>query len=358
MGASQPRGPEMTQGLKEIEASSCTSAQRTPLIDRFGRVHTALRISVTDRCNIRCTYCMPEHSMQFLPQHRILSFDALERFVRAVSKAGVTKIRITGGEPLMRPNLDQLIARLAGIAEVEDLAITTNGMLLAQYIKALVHAGLKRVNISLDTLNELTFETIARRKGLQSVLEGIEAAKGFGQVKLRLNALILKHVNQNDIIPLASFALASAIPIRFIEFMPLDAEKKWNGSQMLSGQEIRHSIEQEFGPLCPLENTDPSQPARDFRFADGNGIIGFIDSVTAPFCSHCNRIRLTADGKIQNCLFGREDWNVAEILRDPHSSDTDILNVVRLALQHKHPSHGIAEDGFEPPQRAMYQIGG
>jgi cyclic pyranopterin phosphate synthase len=258
----------------------------------------------------------------------------------------------------MRPNLDQLIARLAGIAEVEDLAITTNGMLLSQHIKSLVHAGLKRVNISLDTLNELTFETIARRKGLQSVLEGIAAAKAFEQLKIRLNALILKHINQSDIIPLARFARSSAIPIRFIEFMPLDAEKKWDGSQMLSGQEIRQSIEHEFGPLSPIENKDPSQPARDFRFADGNGIVGFIDSVTTPFCSRCNRIRLTADGKIQNCLFGREDWNVAEILRDAQSSESEILNVVRLALQHKHASHGIAEDGFQPPQRAMYQIGG
>jgi cyclic pyranopterin phosphate synthase len=220
----------MTQGLKSIEASTCNSAQPTPLIDRFGRVHTALRISVTDRCNIRCTYCMPEHSLHFLPQHRILSFEALERFVRAVSKAGVTKIRITGGEPLMRPNLDQLIARLAGIAEVEDLAITTNGMLLSQHIKSLVHAGLKRVNISLDTLNELTFETIARRKGLQSVLEGIAAAKAFEQLKIRLNALILKHINQSDIIPLARFARSSAIPIRFIEFMPLDVERPRNSS--------------------------------------------------------------------------------------------------------------------------------
>lgn len=345
-------------GAEHAAKSLRDNATYAPLIDRFGRVHTALRISVTDRCNIRCQYCMPEHDLQFLPHHRILSFAAIERFVRAVAKVGVSKIRITGGEPLMRPDLPLLIERLAGITEVDDLAITTNGMLLAQQVEALVSAGLKRVNISLDTLNEATFQAIARRSGLQRVLEGIEAARAFPQLKLRLNALILKHLNQDDIVPLAQFAKRISIPIRFIEFMPLDAERRWDGSQMLSGEEIRRIIEAEFGTLSLLPNTDAAQPARDYQFADGSGVVGFIDSVSTPFCSTCNRIRLTADGKIQNCLFGREDWSVASLLNREDYSEADVLDMVRTAVQRKHAAHGIAQPGFEPPQRAMYQIGG
>lgn len=345
-------------GAEHAAKSLRDNATYAPLIDRFGRVHTALRISVTDRCNIRCQYCMPEHDLHFLPHHRILSFAAIERFVRAVAKVGVSKIRITGGEPLMRPDLPLLIERLAGITEVDDLAITTNGMLLAQQVEALVSAGLKRVNISLDTLNEATFQAIARRSGLQRVLEGIEAARAFPQLKLRLNALILKHLNQDDIVPLAQFAKRISIPIRFIEFMPLDAERRWDGSQMLSGEEIRRIIEAEFGTLSLLPNTDPAQPARDYQFADGCGVVGFIDSVSTPFCSTCNRIRLTADGKIQNCLFGREDWSVASLLNREDYSEADVLDMVRTAVQRKHAAHGIAQPGFEPPQRAMYQIGG
>lgn len=345
-------------GAVHAEKTLRDNATYAPLLDRFGRVHTALRISVTDRCNIRCQYCMPEHDLHFLPQNRLLSFAAIERFVRTVSKAGVSKIRITGGEPLMRPDLPQLIKRLAGITEVDDLAITTNGMLLAQEVESLVSAGLKRINISLDTLNEATFQTIARRSGLQRVLEGIEAARAFPQLKLRLNALILKHLNQDDIVPLAQFAKRLSIPIRFIEFMPLDAERRWDGSQMLSGEEIRRIIEAEFGALAQLPNTDPAQPARDYQFADGSGVVGFIDSVSTPFCSTCNRIRLTADGKIQNCLFGREDWSVASLLHREDYSEADVLDMVRTAVQRKHAAHGIAQPGFEPPQRAMYQIGG
>jgi GTP 3',8-cyclase len=333
-------------------------ANIAPLVDRFGRVHTALRISVTDRCNIRCQYCMPDTVMRFLPQNHLLSFEAIERFVRIVAAAGVNKLRITGGEPLLRPKLEELIERIAHVPGVDDLALTTNGMLLRNQVANLVNSGLKRINISLDTLNEFTFETIARRKGLQSVLDGIEATRSFPQLRVRLNALILKHINQSDIIPLVHFALGLGMPIRFIEFMPLDAERKWDGSQMLNGAEIRKLIEHEFGPLRPKAVTDPAQPAQDFETVDGKATIGFINSVSSPFCSQCNRIRLTADGKIQNCLFGREDWSVAELLRDPQCSDAEILTRVRDAVANKHAAHGISQPGFEPPQRAMYQIGG
>lgn len=329
-----------------------------PLIDRFGRVHSALRISVTDRCNIRCQYCMPDGPLQFLANSKLLSFDAIERFVRILAKAGVHKIRITGGEPLLRPNLHELIARLASLSGVSDLALTTNGMLLKEKVQALTDAGLRRINISLDTLTETTFEKISRRQGLHQVLEGIQAAKEVGVLQIRLNALILKHINQDDILPLAQFARSLDIPIRFIEFMPLDADRKWDGSQMLSGQQIRDLLEMSFGKLIPCNQTDPSQPARDYLFGDGKGVVGFIDSVTSPFCATCNRLRLTAEGKVQNCLFGREDWNVAQLLQQPNSSDQDIFQLVQEAISRKHPAHGIAQPDFQPPQRAMYQIGG
>ncbi|MEY4567396.1 MAG: Cyclic pyranopterin monophosphate synthase [Planctomycetota bacterium] len=329
-----------------------------PLIDRFGRVHTALRISVTDRCNIRCQYCMPDGPLQFLASSKLLSFDAIERFVRILTQAGVHKIRITGGEPLLRPNLHELIARLARLSGVSDLALTTNGMLLKEKVQALTDAGLRRINISLDTLTETTFEKISRRQGIDKVLEGIQAAKKIGGLQIRLNALILKHINQDDILPLAHFARSLDIPIRFIEFMPLDADRKWDGSQMLSGQQIRDLLEMSFGKLLPCKQTDPSQPARDYLFGDGIGLVGFIDSVTSPFCTTCNRLRLTAEGKVQNCLFGREDWNIAQLLQQPNSSDQEIFQLVQVAISRKHPAHGIAQPDFQPPQRAMYQIGG
>ncbi len=353
----RPQLPVMNQ-RDAFHPATETSTKDSHLVDRFGRVHTALRISVTDRCNIRCQYCMPDGPLQFLAEQRLLSFEAIERFVRIVSQVGVTKIRITGGEPLMRPKLEDLIERLSSNRLLQDIALTTNGMLLRDKVKPLFAAGLRRINISLDTLKEETFEKISRRRGLQSVLEGVEAAQQCQGLKIRLNALVLKDVNEGDIIPLAHFARNGKLPIRFIEFMPLDADRKWDGSQMLTGEQIRNSLEREFGKLLPESNSDPSQPAKDYRFADGQGVVGFIDSVTQPFCATCNRIRLTADGKIQNCLFGREDWSVGRLLADPRSDDREILQVVRMAVERKHPAHGIAQPGFLPPQRAMYQIGG
>ncbi len=349
--------PTITDSESSVQNTD-PSVAYPPLIDRFGRVHTALRISVTDRCNIRCQYCMPDGPLQFLASSKLLSFDAIERFVRILAQAGVRKIRITGGEPLLRPNLHELIARLASLVGVSDLALTTNGMLLKEKAQALADAGLRRINISLDTLTETTFEKISRRQGLHQVLDGIHAAKEISGLQIRLNALVLKHINQDDILPLSHFARSLDIPIRFIEFMPLDADRKWDGSQMLSGQQIRNLLEVAFGKLIPCNQTDPSQPARDYQFGDGKGLVGFIDSVSSPFCSTCNRLRLTADGKVQNCLFGREDWNVAQLLQQPTSSDLEIFKLVQEAVSRKHPAHGIAQPDFQPPQRAMYQIGG
>lgn len=327
------------------------------LVDRFGRVHRALRISVTDVCNIRCQYCMPAEGAQFLPHQRLLSFEQIERFVRMVSAAGIRKIRITGGEPLMRPRLHELIERLAGIDGLEDLAITTNGMLLADQLPALVAAGLKRINISLDTLNAATFKTLARREGLPKVLEGIAATRAYPQLRVRLNALILREINFDDVIPLAEFARAQHLPLRFIEFMPLDAERAWASQRVVTGDELRKLLADHFGPLRPRPSDNSSQPATDFEFADGMGTVGFIDSVTRPFCGNCDRLRLTAEGRLRNCLFGHQEWDVAALLHDDNQRQA-VMDLVQDCVLHKHAAHGISDPKFLQPERAMYRIGG
>ena len=328
----------------------------TPLIDRFGRVHQAIRISVTDRCNIRCRYCMPATDVQFMHEARYLSFEAIERFVRILLDHGLRKVRLTGGEPLMRKGLEQLVERLARLDGLDDLALTTNGMLLKGQAKRLRDAGLKRVNISLDTLNEESFQAISRRSGIASVLEGIEAAAEVG-LEIRLNALVLRHLNLKDVAELVAYARTRDFPLRFIEFMPLDAEKQWTRQEMVSGDELRSHLETLFGKLRPVVGKDPSQPSSDYRFEDGQGMVGFIDSVTQPFCASCNRLRLTADGKLHNCLFGSQAWDVGEALRSGASQQA-ISQLLHDCVLHKHAAHGISEKGFQPPLRAMYQIGG
>jgi GTP 3',8-cyclase len=329
-----------------------------PLVDRFGRVHRAIRISVTDACNIRCQYCMPAEGATFLPQSRLLSFDQIASFVRIAVQVGITKIRITGGEPLMRPNLANLFTKLSHIQGVDDLALTTNGMMLSEQLPALVAAGLKRINISLDTLNDQTFRLLARRDGLDKVLAGIAATKAYPQLRVRLNALILPSVNGEDVIPLVEFARAQHLPLRFIEFMPLDAERAWDRNRMVTGAELRSRIAEVFGPLRPVDGTDPSQPATDYEFSDGLGRVGFIDSVTRPFCGNCDRLRLTAEGRLRNCLFGHQEWDVANLLAEPTNSDVQVIEVMRDCVAHKHAAHGISDPQFQQPQRAMYRIGG
>src|SRR5882724_8137528 len=250
-----------------------------PLIDSLGRVHTNLRISVTDRCNIRCFYCMPDENVRFLPRREILTFEEIERFVRVVAPLGVNKLRLTGGEPLVRSELPQLVERLAAIEGIYDIALTTNGILLDQQAQALKDAGLTRINISLDALTEETFRKIARRDGLNRVLAGIAAAKRAGFRKIRLNAVAIKGITEPEVVPLTNFAREHGMEMRFIEFMPLDAENNWQHNQVLTGEEIRARIEEAIGPLVPADCPDPSQPATDFRFADGS-TVGFINPIT------------------------------------------------------------------------------
>lgn len=345
-------------GLENVSPQATQSIDA--LVDRFGRVHRALRISVTDACNIRCQYCMPAEGATFLKPDRLLSFECIEQFVRTIARLGIRKIRITGGEPLMRPRLHELIAKLAWIEGVEDLAITTNGMMLASQLPELVNAGLQRINISLDTLNEVTFKQIARRDGLPKVLEGIAATKDFPQLRVRLNALILREVNFDDVIPLAEFARAQHLPLRFIEFMPLDAERAWKQQRVVTGEELRRLLSEHFGPLTSLPVRDASQPATDYKFADGRGTVGFIDSVTRPFCGSCDRLRLTAEGRLRNCLFGHQEWDVGKLLAEYAGceSESRLIDLIRECVASKHAAHGIGDAAFQQPERAMYRIGG
>ena len=330
---------------------------RPPLIDSFGRVHNNLRISVTDRCNIRCFYCMPESNVQFLPRRELLTFEELTRFVSVVAKCGVNKLRLTGGEPLVRSNLSELVRRLAKIGGIEDIALTTNGLLLADYAQPLFDAGLKRLNVSLDGLSEATFQKISRRSGLDKVLSGIDKAIEIGFKKIRLNAVSIAGITEPEIIPLAQFAREKKLELRFIEFMPLDADKSWESEQVLSGEKIKAMIESEIGNLVPAERADKSQPSIDFDFEDGVGRIGFINPVSQPFCSDCNRIRITAEGKFRNCLFSTSEWDLRTIIRDG-GTDEDIEAAVRDSIGQKKAAHGIDSDSFVRPEKAMFQIGG
>ena len=330
---------------------------KAPLVDRLGRVHTSLRISVTDRCNIRCFYCMPNENVRFRPRHEILTFEEITRFVRVVSQMGVRRLRLTGGEPLVRAELPRLVEMLAGLPGVEDLALTTNGILLTESAAELRSAGLERLNISLDTLREDVFQKISRREGLDRVLAGIAAAQAAGFQRIRLNAVAIHGLTEDEVVPLARFARARGLELRFIEYMPLDAEQHWQSSDVLDGETIRRMLEAEFGQLIPIGRAHPSQPASDFEYADGGGRVGLIQPVSQPFCGACDRLRLTAEGQVRNCLFSTAEWDARKILRGG-GSDDDLAELLRDCILAKAPAHGIGTGEFVRPERAMYQIGG
>jgi cyclic pyranopterin phosphate synthase len=328
-----------------------------PLIDRFGRVHTSLRVSVTDRCNIRCFYCMPAENVRFLPRREILTFEEITRFVRVCAALGVTKVRLTGGEPLVRADLPRLVEMLAGIPGIDDLAMTTNGLLLAEQAGPLRRAGLHRLNISLDALNEETFQRISRRRGLAKILDGIQAAIQAGFTRIRLNAVAIRGITEPEIIPLAEYARQHRLELRFIEFMPLDADQAWQRALVLKGEEIRALLEEHYGPLQPATRSDPAQPAVDFFYADGEGKVGFINPVTQPFCHECNRLRITAEGQVRNCLFSVAEWDARRLLRGG-ATDEQIAELIRDCVGAKKPGHGIDQPDFVRPGRAMFEIGG
>ena len=327
------------------------------LTDALGRVHNNLRISVTDRCNIRCFYCMPDENVVFQRREQILSFEEIVRFVRVVAACGVNKLRITGGEPLVRCDLAELVQQLRGIESIQDIALTTNGVLLAKHAAALKRAGLDRLNVSLDTLDDATFRKIARRDSLARVLKGLAKAREVGFARIRLNAIAIQGMTESEVVPLARFARAHDFELRFIEFMPLDAENSWQQDSVLRGERIRDILEQELGPLVPAKRDDPSQPAVDYVFQNGRGRVGFINPVSEPFCENCNRLRLTAEGQLRNCLFSSAGWDARALMRGG-GGDDDLLQLVRDCLEAKKPGHGMDDAEFQRPERAMYQIGG
>jgi cyclic pyranopterin phosphate synthase len=329
----------------------------SPLVDTFGRTHDNLRISVTDRCNIRCFYCMPEKGVEFTDRAEILSFEEIERFVRVAVGLGVTKLRVTGGEPLVRRDLPVLIRKLAAIPGVQDLALTTNAVLLAEMARPLYEAGLRRVNIHLDTLDRERFLRITRRDDLGKVLAGIEACLGLGYGPVKLNAVAVKGLTEPDIVPIARFCRERGIEPRFIEFMPLDAQQLWDRSRVLSAGEMIEVLSREISPLEEIPDRDPRAPATEYAYADGGGRVGFIASVTRPFCLNCNRLRLTSDGKLRYCLFAIEEDDVKTLLRSG-ASDEEIARLIRRNVKEKWIGHEINSARFVPPPRPMYAIGG
>ena len=329
----------------------------TPLIDSFGRVHDNLRVSVTDRCNIRCFYCMPETGVQFVERREILDFEEIERFVRIAVSLGIRKLRVTGGEPLLRRDLPVLIGRLSAIPGIQDMALTTNGVLLPQLAEPLYQAGLRRLNVHLDTLDRQRFLQITRRDEIEKVLAGLELCKKLGYKKIKINAVAVKNLVEPDIVPLARFARENDYEVRYIEFMPLDAQNLWDRSKVLLADDILAMLSREIAPLIPVPDPDPRAPASEYQFSDGIGRIGLIASVSRPFCLNCNRLRLTADGHLRYCLFAVDEDDVKTLLRSG-ASDAEIEALVRRNVADKWIGHEINSTRFVAPPRPMYSIGG
>ncbi len=326
-----------------------------PLIDTFGRRHNNLRISVTDRCNLRCTYCMPEEVV-FMDKGELLTFEEIAQFVRVVAPLGIDKIRLTGGEPLMRRDLPRLVAMICAIPGIRDVGLTTNGILLADQAQALFDAGMRRINVSLDALDPARFRELTRRDGLDRVLDGIQAAKRVGFDPVKVNAVSIRGVTEPEVLPLARYARQHGLEMRFIEYMPIGADV-WERDKVFFAHEILELIEQNIGPLVPAKDYDPKAPAMEFEYVDGGGRVGMIASVSRPFCMSCNRVRITAEGKLRNCLFANDEIDLKPMLRGGASSD-EIAAAVRRSIAAKNEGHEINTARFIKPLRTMHTIGG
>ena len=327
------------------------------LIDSFGRVVNNLRISVTDRCNFRCRYCMPEEGMQWLEKDELLSYEELARVAKIFSELGVTKIRLTGGEPLMRKDLHLLVQYISGLKGLKDIALTTNGFFLAEQASALVKAGLHRINVSLDSMDPVKFGVMARRNYFHKVWDGLEEVRRLGLGPIKVNAVLIRGINDDEIPAFADLARSKPFIVRFIEFMPIGADDGWTPDRVVSSKEIISRIEQHTGiRLIPIEKPG-AQPADRFRFEDGNGEIGFISSVSEPFCGNCNRVRITSDGKLRTCLFSLVETDLRLMLRGG-ASDEEIKISIQSAVRQKEAGHLINQPGFVRPERTMSQIGG
>jgi cyclic pyranopterin phosphate synthase len=347
------------------------------LIDSHGRTLRDLRVSITDRCNFRCLYCLPETEaarnfyrghwanlpdstpivQQWVPRAHLLSFEEIERLVRLAVGLGICKVRLTGGEPLLRREVEQLVAKLSGIPGIDDLALTTNGFLFGAKAAALRSAGLHRVSFSLDSLDRRTFAKITGRDGLAEVLTAIRMAQELGFQPVKVNAVIIRGLNDHEVEPLAEFAREQELSCRFIEFMPLDSHRAWLRELVVTGREILERLQRRF-ELEAVTTENPSATAKRWRFSDGRGEIGIISPVSEPFCGHCNRIRMTADGKIRTCLFSLTESDARPLLREAKATDEAIAEWLRVVVWQKEARHHIGEPDFVPPTRSMSCIGG
>jgi cyclic pyranopterin phosphate synthase len=331
-------------------------AAEQPLRDGHGRPISDLRVSVTDRCNFRCQYCMPADGLPWLERDEILSFEEIERLVSILVALGIEDVRLTGGEPLVRRDFPRLVSMLSAIEGIEDLSLTTNGYLLERDAEALVAAGIDRVNVSIDSLARDSFFQITRRDALPQVLRGLEAIGAHEAVRpIKVNAVAMRDFTEREVGAFVELARTSDYQVRFIEFMPLDADHAWTPDSVLTGEEIRELIESEHA----LEEVprEPSATARVFRFADGSGEIGFVNPVSEPFCSDCNRLRMTAEGKLRTCLFSVHETDLRGPLR-AGAGDDEIAAIIRDAVWRKELKHHVGEPGFRQPPRSMSAIGG
>jgi GTP 3',8-cyclase len=331
-------------------------SERAQLLDGHGRQIGDLRLSVTDRCGFRCRYCMPAEGMQWLDRADLLSFEEIERLVRVLVEMGIRDVRLTGGEPLVRRELPRLASMLAAIPGLHELSLTTNGYQLERDAAALVSAGVNRFNVSVDSLQRERFAEMTRRDALEKVLRGLEILASFPDAHpIKVNAVAMRGFTEAEVLPFARFAREHPYEVRFIEFMPLDADHAWSPEDVLSGEEIRAAIHAVY-PLEP-EPRGPSATARTYRFADGVGRIGFINPVSEPFCGDCNRIRVTADGQLRTCLFSLRETDLRAILRDG-ASDDELETAIRDAVWRKELKHHVGDPGFVQPERSMSAIGG
>jgi cyclic pyranopterin phosphate synthase len=327
-----------------------------PLKDGHGRLIGDLRVSVTDRCNFRCQYCMPAEGLPWLERDEILTFEEIARLVGLFGVLGVHDVRLTGGEPLVRRDFPKLAAMLAEIDDVNDLSVTTNGFLLERDAERLVAAGINRFNVSVDSLQRDRFYQLTRRDALDQVLRGLHKLAEFPEAHpIKINAVAIRGFTEQEVIPFAELARSTPYHVRFIEFMPLDADHAWTPDQVLTGAEIRDAI----GAVYPLEPEprEPSATARVYRFADAPGRIGFINPVSEPFCGDCNRVRLTADGRLRTCLFSLNETDLRGPLR-AGAEDDEVIQIIRDAVWRKELKHHVGERGFIQPARSMSAIGG
>ena len=334
-------------------AGAPTGSGAVDLVDPFGRTVRDLRISVTDRCNFRCQYCMPAEGMTWLPREDLLSFEEIERFAKlCVDHFGFDGIRLTGGEPLVRAHLPKLVEKLAGLGV--DVAMTTNGATLRMHARALADAGLSRINISLDSLQRERFLELTRRDELDRVLDGIDAAIDAGLQPVKLNAVMMRGINDDEVVDFARFGRERGVSVRFIEFMPLDADGAWSDSVVVPADEIVESVNEAF-PLEPVLRGN--EPAERYRYLDGQGEIGVIASVTKPFCGNCDRVRLTAEGQFRTCLFAVDEFDMRDLLRSG-ATDDELAAAIEQAVGTKWAGHSIGQVHFIRPKRSMSQIGG